>query len=654
MTHTAAGSETVDGSTGALDAPSTTAAEFEQRIRTQIHRSITIAHASTFVTGVISIVGSAHLRRHPRAWAALGVSAAQGVLARRSMARGDFETTYVAAAHAVAAALNQELMPTIPDGVSKGERRWVRDQAVWLSAMGGAGKSRRPGLWTLVAHAPLLARAAAGEAPAASHVGGQALWLAFLRTALTDALLRAPAVLSALDEHTEKARTHAEEQATRDALARSVTPLLDRMRLVRDAGSRLSAADRQTQCREMLSEASDVCDQAASTMGAELRDTELYESMLSKLQRRSDRTNTVSYWAVAAGSLTNLYFDSRRGDVARWRLLVSAGITSGMSWYSLRNPSRFLSGELHPGSTPALVAQGLAGGSSALVLRGAPGGCESFGNRELLTLTASGLGSHSRSVLVPWAISSAIGLRSLYQSVQPDEQVFLLAGTFGMEIGLPLALNHFLRGVMMTNEAAAASRERLVADARAAGTRRAMRWAQLAAHDYVKQTARYLLSHPEQAPEHVEEVLGDAIVQLEDALSSKFQQSPARTDVGTLISEIAEAYRRLSLDPVVHLELSGPLSPDVERAVLTAVNQGLANVLAHTVDPVPVVQVRTADGGAEIAISNNPDWPAPPVSSPDGTGFRLLDAALASVGGTRTLHTDERATVLRARIPAPC
>lgn len=656
-----------------------TAAEFEQRIRTQIHRSISIAHAATFVTGVISVAGSAQLRRRPRAWAALAVSAVQGVSARRAMVRGDFSSPRVAGLHAVGAALNQELMPDIPGGASKRERRWVRDQSVWLSAMSGAGGSTRPGFWTAVAHVPLVVRAARGEAEAASHVAGQGLWLAFLWTALHDALRRAPAVLAALDERTATASVSAEQQAAHDALVRSVTPLLVRMESLRDNVAVLSAGDRAAQCRAMLTEANEVCDQAATTMGNELRDQDLFEEMVAELQKRSDRTNTYSYWAVIVGSLTNVIFDFHRGDVPRGRVLASAGVTAGLTWHSLQHPTRFMQGELVPGTMKAAILQGLGGGASALVLTGAPAGSASFGNYDLMALTSAGVGSDSRSVVVPWAISSVIGLPTLLKVQLPTERVFLIAGTLGMAIGLPLALNNFLRGVCITNAAAAASRERLVADAREQGTRRALRWAQLAAHDYVKQTARFLLNHPEAPREQFEEVLGDAIRQLEAGIGSSFQQAPQRSEIGELVAELAGAYRRLELEPEVVLDLSGPVSAEVERAVLTAVNQGLANVLAHTDDSAPVVLVRTSDGGASVEVTNErrgtvrsperlpperapaqsptlapakgPTLPPAQGLTPDGTGFRLLDAALSPVDGERTLRIDHATTVLQVRVP---
>lgn len=630
----------------------TAAADFEQRIRAQIYRSVTIAHASTFVTGVISVAGSAELRRRPRAWAALAVSAVQGTLARRAMVRGEFASRRVAGAHAVCAALNQELMPALSDGVSKRERCWVRYQAMWLSAMGRAGGSADPGAWTAVAHVPTVIRAVLGEQEAIAHVSAHAVWLTFLRHAMKDALLSAPEVLNAIDRRTADASSQAADQATRDALSSAVVPLVERMRHLRDHAADIDATERLAQCQAMLSEASEVCDRTATTAGDDPFDQDVFEAMVSDLQRRSDRTTTVSYGAVILDSLLSLFLDLRQPNVPRSRVLASAAITIGTSLPSMRKPPRFMRGELAPGSTASACVHGLAIGASALVLRGVPASTASLENFDRLTYTAAGIGCDNRSVVLPWAIAATIGLPTLARAQRPGEQVFVVAHVLGVGLGTSLALNHFFRGLGITNQAAAASRQQLVSGARDQAVRKATLWAQLAAHDYVKQTARFLMSNPDTSPDHVFEVLDDAIRQLEAGLASSFGEAPQRSDISQLVTEVAGAYRRLALDPAVVLDLADPVSAEVERAVLTAVNQGLANVLAHTGDHRPVVRVRTQSGGAEVDVTNTRRRPLNPPARSDGTGFRLLDAALAPVGGVRTLRTDDHHTVLRVRIPS--
>lgn len=631
---------------------SATAADFEQRIQAQIHRSLTIAHAANLVTGLIDVAGTAELRRRPRAWAALAVSAVQGTLARRAMLRGGFASRRVAGAHALCAALNQELMPELAHGISKRERCWVRYQAMWLSAMGRAGGSTEPGLWTALAHVPVAARAVGGEQEAIAHACGHTLWMAFLQSALNDTLLRGPEVLDAIDRRAEAAGAVAAEQATRDALSTAVLPLVERMRTLRANASVLSTEARTAQCRTILSEADDVCDRAAQTTGDDLRDRDLFETMLAQLQRRSDRTTTISYAAIMVDCLFSLAIDLRRRESSRLRVLASAAITIGQTVPSLVNPPPFMTGALEPASLAASTIHGLAAGSAALVLHGAPAGTASFENYDRLTYTSGGLGSDQRSVWLPWAIGAAIGLPTLARMQRPGERMLMVGHVLGISIGIPLALNSFFRGLGIANEAAAASRQLLVAEARAQAVNRATLWAQLAAHDYVKQTARFLVNHPDTPLHQVEEVLSDAIHQLEDGLASSFQLAPRRSDVSELVAEVAGAYRRLALEPALVLDLSGTVSAEVERAILTAVNQGLANVLAHTGDAAPVVWVRTSEGGAVIDISNANAPTGTPVSTSAGTGFRLLDDALAPVGGIRTLRTDEQRTVLRVRIPS--
>lgn len=640
------------GATAVAEPPTTLTAEFEQRIRAQMFRSITIAHVSTLATGLISIAGSSELRRRPRAWASLAVSGVQSVMAHRAMLRGDFGSPRVAGGHAVCAALNQELMPTLRNSVGSRERCWVRYQAIWFSAMNRAGGNNNPGFWAAVAHVPIAARALRGEKDAISHLGGHAAWLTFLRAAMTDALLNAPRVLKAIDKRTNEASTLAAEQATRDALSIAVAPLLDHMRRLRSSGANLDRADRIAQCQTMLTEAAEVCDQTARTADEGRHDQDLFEVMLSDLQRRSDRTTTVSYGVIIADSLLSLLVDLRHRDVSRLRALASAAITVGSAWRPLRDPPPFMRGELQPGSVPAAVRLGLAIGSSALVLHGAPAEAASFDNYDRLTYMSAGIGSDNRSVILPTAIAAVIGLPTMCRMQPPGERVFVLGHAFGVGLGTSLALNNFFRGLAITNQAAADSRQLLVADARAQATRRATLWAQLAAHDYVKQTARFLLNNPDTPLEQFEEVLDDAIRQLEAGLDSSFRQLPQRSNISELVTELAGAYRRLDLDPAVVLDLADPVSPEVERAVLTAVNQGLANVLAHTNDPRPVIRVTTAEGGAQVEITNRRQQPSPLGSGPPGTGFRLLDAALNPVGGIRTLRTDAHCTVLRVRIPS--
>ena len=192
-----------------------------------------------------------------------------------------------------------------------------------------------------------------------------------------------------------------------------------------------------------------------------------------------------------------------------------------------------------------------------------------------------------------------------------------------------------------------AASERLTADRRRV---------QVALHDHGVQTVRYVARNPDQPPNRRLELIDRAIAELELIAADSDQR---RTTAIPGVRECVDGYVRFGLEP--QLEVPGEegtsppadLRPELEGVIHDAVNQGLANVLAHTSDRRPVVRIKRTDHHLVVSVSNRSITTTgePTGDTPRGFGLGHLDECVRQGGGSMVLGTEGGVTELRVTVP---
>lgn len=182
---------------------------------------------------------------------------------------------------------------------------------------------------------------------------------------------------------------------------------------------------------------------------------------------------------------------------------------------------------------------------------------------------------------------------------------------------------------------------------------------QLALHDHGVQTVRYLVRHRDLPAQQRQEVLDRAIAELTSVARS--DDGRGSIDLESAAAECLDGYRRFGLDPILEvvLDRSGA-APSPGRhsdeaapcadVIQDAVNQGVANVLAHSSDRRPVIRLSGDHSSLQVSVCNaaGPDvLPAVPL----GFGLSQLEERVHACGGTMTLGTEGGVTELRVTVP---
>ncbi|MEZ5372861.1 MAG: hypothetical protein R2704_09005 [Microthrixaceae bacterium] len=197
--------------------------------------------------------------------------------------------------------------------------------------------------------------------------------------------------------------------------------------------------------------------------------------------------------------------------------------------------------------------------------------------------------------------------------------------------------------------------------------------AQDAVHDTACQSLRYLLTHPDADPDHLSEIIGVTIDNLEGELAGdEPDESGALADA---LESCAAGYELLGLSPSVTVSGDRPVGGAAMEVLVQVLNQGLANVLAHSDDLRPEIDLTLSDGDARLSVSNLSDSPyrgamaeeeaegdepptvSPLAETPDAVlppgGFGLASArrAVNALGGTLTWGDRSDRTELILTLP---
>ncbi|MBP7596722.1 MAG: hypothetical protein KA755_13880, partial [Candidatus Microthrix sp.] len=150
-------------------------------------------------------------------------------------------------------------------------------------------------------------------------------------------------------------------------------------------------------------------------------------------------------------------------------------------------------------------------------------------------------------------------------------------------------------------------------------------------HDYVAQSLLHLQQHPDLDHDAALAVLGDARTKLEQALAQGTVEFAS--DLTEMLDECVHGYRVFGLEARLDVRSEDDLAPAANtlgeasgQALLLALNQGLGNVLAHSSDRHPTVEVTINRGSAQLRLTNRTDTLAEKIRSRawDGaaTGWR--------------------------------
>lgn len=190
--------------------------------------------------------------------------------------------------------------------------------------------------------------------------------------------------------------------------------------------------------------------------------------------------------------------------------------------------------------------------------------------------------------------------------------------------------------------------------------------AQDAVHDTACQSLRYLLTHPDDAPERLAGIIGATISSLETELSgAEADESEALTDA---LGACAAGYELLGLAARVSVHGDRPVGGEAVEVLVQVANQGLSNALAHSSDPTPEISLVLDEDGALLTVANQATNPyrgpsmdeaavalgtdEQPEDHPSG-GFGLASArrAVDALGGSLEWGDHPTLTQLVLRLP---
>lgn len=177
---------------------------------------------------------------------------------------------------------------------------------------------------------------------------------------------------------------------------------------------------------------------------------------------------------------------------------------------------------------------------------------------------------------------------------------------------------------------------------------------QLALHDHGVQTLRYLARQQDLPLVQRLEVLDRAIAELSSVATPR-EDHRGQSDISweavqLSVRECADGYRRFGLVPQWTPANDLPsVDRQTQAALIGALNQALSNVLAHTEDRSPRVEMGLVGQQLELIVSN--DSTTPFRGGRRGFGLSHVEATLAEVGGSLSWDLAERRTRLRVRCP---
>lgn len=625
--------------------------------------AISLARGTLALTCAASVLLDRRYRRSPRANLGAGLMVAQWVhddLALRSGREAALRRVrWLSPAVAAVAQLSLPQTASSSDG---GAANWFYLNGVWVGPSVALAGGRRSALVASATQLPLIWRAVRDANYRTYAVGNQLSigLLAVVGRLFGESGAQAHAMFERVAaERRDAAESEAAVASMRAALGPAVehlvaleaTLLSEPRSAVLEECRRLERWSRSLQFRN---------ERRATGLEWRWDDREAR----SELATRMRRVAAVAYlsslmWCALANAEA-----VRRGLVSRERAVITSSLLFGLAAWGIIDRGPLLTGVATPVSRSRTLWIGLVGGvMSAELHRGAvsPGFDTSVRNQ--VQLQAAAMAASPWELGLGQLISTAVGGWFEWSNISNENRPAYAAQIIGYSWGLPQAIHLFLSGLWEAQRQSDEARRSQAELASQRGLAQGAEWAARASHDYVAQSLLYLQRHPDLDADSVLAVLSDARTNLEQALDPAKPASHQGVTEG--LAECLQGYRVFGLEAAMSVRFSegdarpaSPSGPDeaVTQALLLALNQGLSNVLAHSEDRCPTVELILASGSARLSVTNRT---ADAAGQPDrgrssgrgGYGLGAVEAAVTELDGRCEFSVGPTEAVLTVDLP---
>lgn len=604
--------------------------------------SILTARAGLCVSGLGVVLGLKDLRRQPRSYLTLAILVGQA-LADDHLWRGEGRRRELAGTLSPWLSLGAGFaLPNVPGSGRYGfHSMWNQNHAIWAGVVAANTKERRTDLTDfVVAHGHLL-WSIRSNPRAIHHAFGSVLCQLFLNSGvriLQDDAAEAADHLDRLAELRSAAERAAE---TESVISATIKP--HRIRLV-DAAKSLTAGPDQ-----IRPEVSDDLRRLSFDLRIEM--SELLTASESTTARRGQvpaahgptgdhrseqwtsgamrRLSRVAYGASAVWCASIIALAIRSGWITRRQgaLATAAALTMNAEAL-LHSPAAEM------GTRPAAtrtVLHGLAALAMSRVVSGtkverADG--EAMGLRDNLMVQTAALSHSPTQILTTWLIAATNIPREL-RRVPPQNKVAYVGYNLGYGIALPLGLNLMLRGAWAAGQRSDQRRDERIEAQRRAGVEMGRRAATYAIHHHLLQSVDLVLRSDMKRDDALR-CIEESLTLLDEFLLDPVEYRPTRSSA-QIVSEICAGYERFGLRPKLRAPLDLALAPPSAIALARGLNEGLANVLRHSRDDSPGLDLRGTRDRLVVTLSN---VSVIPDQRGAGSGLPAARRAVAECGGT--------------------
>lgn len=627
-----------------------------------MRRGIAVARGALALTGVLQVLADRRYRKRPAAHLAVGLAIAQLVHDDLAFRSGDAISLRRARwLSPTVTALIQVVFPQLPSDNRTGSGTWIYNGGIWVAPAVALAGGRWGPVAGSVSQLPQAARAVRSPELRAYLLGNH-LSVGFLTIAFKLLGESGTQAKTLFDQVGEERRASAESEAAVASLRQGLIPALagidELIPKVQSAGR----SEWLGECRQ-LEDAARSLQQGGGDADATRKlvnrlpqwDADVARDELAKRMRR---VAGVAYGASTLWCGVACVEAARRGLIGRWSVVAATGLSAGLSAWGMLDRGPMLTGERAALRTGRSILNGvLGGGLSAALHRSASSPGFDTSVRDQIQVQGSALANSASEVAVSWTLSTAIGGYFEFANTRVEERPALVALTAGYSWGVPQALHLLLSGIWDAQREADQLRSTQVDLAARRGQELGAEWAARASHDYVAQSLLYLRRNPELAEQMVLAVLRDARTKLEQALNP--QEAPTRRDIVEVVAECVGGYTVFGLHAELAHRSSDEAGPKwqvddvIIRALLLGVNQGLSNVLAHSQDTRPLVELTSIADGVRLRIINQTATEplSDAQSSGSGFGLKALNDAVGDLGGRCDFSVDGSLAVLKVEFP---
>lgn len=625
--------------------------------------AVALGRGTLALTCAASVLLDRRHRRSLRAHLAVGCAVAQLVHDDLALRSGDEAALRrVRWVSPLLTALTQLGLPQRPSDTDGGASNWFYSGGIWVAPAVALAGGRFAPFVASASQLPLMRRAVR-DPRYRPFVVGNHLSVGFLTVAIKLLGAAGANANATLDRVAAERRDVAESEAAVASMRAALAPAIE---AVGGLEAKLASAPRSVvleECR-LLEQRSRSVQRHSRLQVASAGPLWDEREARRELEHRMRMVAGVAYVASLTWTALDNAEATRRKLISPTRGALATGAMIALAWWGMVDRGPMLTGVGTTVSRGRTLLSGLLGGAiSAELHRSAvsPGFDTSL--RDQVQLQSTALAASPWELALGQLLSTTLGGWFEWRNLGRDDRPAYAALIIGYSWGLPQALHLVLSGVwdaQRQNDEARRSRLELAAER---GRARGAEWATRASHDYVAQSLLYLQRHPQLDDAAVRAVIRDAVTNLERALDP--EPAPPRRDLADVLAECAEGYRLFGLDVRVSVganerwqqdlasTIASSLDEAGDRTLVMAVNQGLSNVLAHSVDTRPTVELVMTGDGIRLQVVNRTDAGLHRGGGPQegGYGLRALAAAVDDLDGRCDLRIGASTTVLTVDLP---